>query len=63
MRVILTLLALSFALAGCGPKAGRGGARKPRIYPCRKVKGTIKLDGKIDELAWKLAYYETGFTV
>jgi hypothetical protein len=63
MRVILTLLALSLALPGCGPKAGSGGARKPRIYPCRKVKGTIKLDGKIDELAWKLAYYETRFAV
>ena len=63
MHKLLAVLISGAILAGCGPKKSKGPDGSVRIYPCRRVKGTIKVDGKIDELAWKLAFYESKFTV
>jgi hypothetical protein len=60
-----TLLALALVVTGCGDEE----VKKPeevgaiRKYTCRRAEGKIKIDGKVEEEAWKEADLINGFSV
>ena len=47
-------------LCGCMPK-GKQAPPQPRLFECRRARGTITIDGKLDEPAWKAAQYLDDF--
>ncbi|MFC1805775.1 carbohydrate-binding family 9-like protein [Planctomycetota bacterium] len=59
---VLTGLLLGIVLAGCVPKKPKTG-ETGRLFQCRRARGTITLDGKLDEPSWDQAQYLDGFVV
>lgn len=58
-RILLAVLAAA-ALAGCVPKK-QGAGQTGRLFQCRRAKGKITIDGKLDEPSWETAQYLDDF--
>jgi hypothetical protein len=50
-------------LSGCLPRRAEQGKEQPRLVPCKRARGKITIDGKLDEPAWQRAYLIEQFRV
>jgi len=54
MRRAIGAVVVAAALVGCAPRTQKPEA-KARVFPCRRAKGKITIDGKLDEPTWQRA--------
>ncbi|MFP4057606.1 MAG: carbohydrate-binding family 9-like protein [Candidatus Brocadiia bacterium] len=61
MKHFVALLAVACLLAGCRGLRPDRAPTEPRVFPCRRLQGSITLDGRPDEPAWERAHFITDF--